>query len=70
MARRVQRNATVYCILSVAVDWSECANYIAKHGVTPEQADDALNDANAVIFDPDAPLATRPRPGCPERDRT
>jgi uncharacterized DUF497 family protein len=37
----------------VAVDWSKRGDYIAKHGVTPNRADEALNDANAVIFDPD-----------------
>jgi uncharacterized DUF497 family protein len=37
----------------MAVDWSKRGDYIAKHGLTPEQADEALNDANAVIFDPD-----------------
>lgn len=37
----------------MAVDWSKRGDYIAKHGITPEQADEALNDANAVIFDPD-----------------
>jgi uncharacterized DUF497 family protein len=37
----------------MAVGWSKRGDYIAKHGITPEQADEALNDANAVIFDPD-----------------
>lgn len=37
----------------MSVDWSKRGDYIAKPGVTPEQADEALNDANAVIFDPD-----------------
>jgi len=37
----------------MAADWSKRGDYIAKHGITPEQADEALNDANAVIFDPD-----------------
>ncbi|WP_343576396.1 transposase [Mycobacterium sp.] len=37
----------------MAIDWSKRGDYIAKHGTTPEQADEALNDANAVIFDPD-----------------
>ena len=36
------------------VDWSERDDYIvAKHDVTGEQADEALADPNAVIFDPD-----------------
>lgn len=37
----------------MAVDWSKRGDYIAKHGVTPEQSEEALNDANAVLFDPD-----------------
>lgn len=37
----------------MAVDWSKRGDYIAKHGITPQQADEALNDANAVIFNPD-----------------
>lgn len=37
----------------MAVDWSKRGDYIAKHGITPDQADEPLNDANAVIFDPD-----------------
>jgi uncharacterized DUF497 family protein len=37
----------------VAVDWSKRGDYIAKHGITSEQADEALNDANAVTFNPD-----------------
>lgn len=37
----------------MAVDWSKRGDYIAKHGITPEQADEAFNDADAVVFDPD-----------------
>jgi uncharacterized DUF497 family protein len=38
----------------MAVDWSKRAEYIvAKHEVTPAQADEALDDPSAVIFDPD-----------------
>ena len=37
----------------MAVDWSKRGDYIAKHGVTPEQANEALDDANAIIFSPD-----------------
>jgi len=38
----------------LVVDWSERDDYIvAKHDVTGEQADEALADPNAVIFDPD-----------------
>lgn len=38
----------------MAVDWSKRGEYIiAKHQVTPEQANEALADARAIIFDPD-----------------
>ena len=49
----LKRNTITYYVYGVAVDWSKRGDYIAKHGVTPGQADEALNDANAVIFDPD-----------------
>ncbi|OBB63923.1 BrnT family toxin [Mycobacterium sp. 852014-50255_SCH5639931] len=35
-------------------DWTHRGEYIiAKHDVTPEQADEALDDPNAVTFAPD-----------------
>ena len=35
-------------------DWAHRGEYIvAKHDVTPEQADEALGDPNAVTFEPD-----------------
>jgi len=35
-------------------DWTHRGQYIVtKHDVTPEQADEALDDPNAVTFDPD-----------------
>jgi uncharacterized DUF497 family protein len=38
----------------MAADWTYRREYIvAKHQVTPEQADEALDDPSAVIFDPD-----------------
>lgn len=38
----------------MAVDWSHRGDYItAKHRVTPEQADEALADPDAVVFEPD-----------------
>jgi uncharacterized DUF497 family protein len=37
----------------MAVDWSKRGGYIARHGITPEQAGEALDDPDAVIFDPD-----------------
>jgi uncharacterized DUF497 family protein len=38
----------------MAADWSHRGEYIAaKHGVTADQADEALADADAVVFDPD-----------------
>jgi uncharacterized DUF497 family protein len=39
---------------SLVADWAHRGDYIvAKHDVTPEQANEALDDPNAVIFDPD-----------------
>jgi uncharacterized DUF497 family protein len=37
----------------MVVDWSQRGEYIAKHGITPMQAEEALADPRAVIFDPD-----------------
>ena len=38
----------------VAVDWRHRADYIwTKHGVTTEQADEALADPDRVVIDPD-----------------
>lgn len=37
----------------MAVDWSERGGCIAKHDVTVEMADDALDDPDAVVFSPD-----------------
>jgi len=35
-------------------DWSKRGEYIVvKHGVTPEQADEALADPNALVQNPD-----------------
>lgn len=35
-------------------DWTERGDYIiAKHGVTPAEANEALADPDAVVFDPD-----------------
>lgn len=40
--------------LGFMADWTHRGEYItAKHDVTPQQANEALNDPNAVIFDPD-----------------
>ncbi len=37
-----------------AVDWSHRADYmLTRHGVSSEQADEALADPDAVVFDPD-----------------
>lgn len=36
------------------IDWSHRADYIvAKHGVTPDQADEAVSDPERVVIDPD-----------------
>ncbi|ODQ84907.1 transposase [Mycolicibacterium holsaticum] len=37
----------------MAVDWSQRGEYIAKHEITPEQANEAHDDPDAVVFDPD-----------------
>lgn len=38
----------------MAVDWTHRSDYIQrKHGVTPAQANAALADDNAVVFNPD-----------------
>jgi uncharacterized DUF497 family protein len=43
-----------YYTVTMAVDWSHRSEYInAKHGVTTEQANEALADAAAVVIDPD-----------------
>ena len=35
-------------------DWSHRGDYIvARHGVTPYEADDALRDPERIVFDPD-----------------
>lgn len=51
-ARFVIRSVLHFCV--VGVDWSRRCEYIvAKHQVTPQQADEALDDPSALIFDPD-----------------
>lgn len=37
----------------MAVDWSERGEYIAKRGMTPAIADEALADPDALVQDPD-----------------
>lgn len=37
----------------MGVDWSKRGEYIAKHGMTPTQADEALGDPECVTLDPD-----------------
>jgi hypothetical protein len=34
-------------------DWSHRGDYIAKHGVTPDEADEALADPDRVVIKPD-----------------
>jgi uncharacterized DUF497 family protein len=33
--------------------WMDRDDHLARHGVTVEQAEEALNDANRVVLDPD-----------------
>lgn len=41
------------------VDWSERAEHmLERHGVTPEQAQEALADDTRIVFEPD--YASRP----------
>ncbi|MGB5151958.1 MAG: hypothetical protein WBN99_18970 [Mycobacterium sp.] len=35
------------------VDWSQRGEYVAKHGITVEQANEALADPDAVTIVPD-----------------
>ena len=37
----------------MAVDWSKRGQYIAKHGMTPTIANEALADLDALVQDPD-----------------
>lgn len=34
-------------------DWSHRGDYIGKHGVTPDEADEALADPERLVIDPD-----------------
>ncbi len=46
--------STMYYICGVEVDWSHRAEYMQqRHGVTVEQAGEALSDPLAVVADPD-----------------
>lgn len=41
-------------VTNMGVDWSKRGDYMRRrHGVTPKQADEALADLNALVFDPD-----------------
>ena len=35
------------------IDWSQRGEYIAKHGLTPDLADEAWNDPDRLVIDPD-----------------
>lgn len=35
------------------IDWRHRGDYIAKHGVSPPLADEALDDPNRLVIDPD-----------------
>ncbi|MBF9521957.1 transposase [Mycobacteroides chelonae] len=37
----------------MAVDWSKRGEYIAKHGMTPIEANEALGDPECITLDPD-----------------
>lgn len=36
-----------------SIDWTHRAEHIAKHGLTPELANEAAADPRAVVIDPD-----------------
>lgn len=35
------------------IDWRHRGGYIAKHGLTPDVADEAFADPNRLVIDPD-----------------
>lgn len=35
------------------IDWQHCGDYIAKHGLTPDVADEAFADPNRLVIEPD-----------------
>ncbi|AMU66345.1 hypothetical protein [Mycobacteroides abscessus] len=37
----------------VAVDWTKRGEYVAKHGMTPAVANEALSDPECITLDPD-----------------
>ncbi len=41
------------------LDWSKRGDYIAKHGVAPDEANDALTDEQRVVLDPDYASVSR-----------
>lgn len=54
MGRSLAVYYKVYYTLFVAADWTHRCDYVVqRHGVTPAQASEALDDPSAVIFDPD-----------------
>ncbi|HNV15561.1 MAG TPA: hypothetical protein PKL63_12945 [Dermatophilaceae bacterium] len=36
-----------------SIDWRHRGDYIAKHGLTPDVADEAFADPNRLVIDPD-----------------
>jgi len=40
-------------LVGEGADWRHRGEYIAKHGLTPAAADEALDDPNRLVIDPD-----------------
>lgn len=41
-----------YYTMLVAVDWTKRGEYVAKHGMTPAVANEALSDPECITLDP------------------
>ena len=39
--------------MSEGIDWQHRGDYLAKHGLTPDVADEAFADPNRLVIDPD-----------------
>ncbi|MGB3954950.1 MAG: hypothetical protein WBL05_06685 [Brooklawnia sp.] len=39
--------------MSEGIDWRHRGDYLAKHGLTPDVADEAFADPNRLVIDPD-----------------
>jgi hypothetical protein len=54
MSTGIDSRITLLYIWVVWADWSHQGDYMAtRHGVTAQQANEALSDPDALVFDPD-----------------